>query len=48
MYEYGAVILWNHTDMEEPEYYEKSLCQRHFIHHKSQVYYAGLEPKPSP
>jgi len=50
MCEYGVVKLWNHAEREEPKYndYEKNLCQCHFIHHKSQAYYAGLEPKPSP
>jgi len=35
---------WNETDRAEPKYSEKNMTQCHFVRHKSQTYWSGIEP----
>ena len=35
---------WNDTERGKPKYSDKTLYQCHFIHHKSQKDWPGLEP----
>jgi hypothetical protein len=37
---------WNGADREQPRYWEKTLSQCHFLHHKSHMDWLGIEPWP--
>jgi hypothetical protein len=36
---------WNEIDSGKPKYSEKSLSQCHFVHHKSNIDWPGIEPE---
>jgi hypothetical protein len=39
---------WNDTDRGKPKYWERNLFQWHFVHHKSNVDWPGIELGLSP
>jgi hypothetical protein len=45
MKEYAVLV--NDNDSRKPKYSEKYLSQYHFVHHKFQIDWLGVEPEPS-
>jgi hypothetical protein len=37
---------WDEIDRGKPKYSGKNLSQSHFVHHKSHMDWAGIEPGP--
>jgi hypothetical protein len=37
---------WNGIDRVKPKYSGENLSQCHFVHHKSHMDWAGIEPRP--
>jgi len=41
------IELWNDNEWGKPKYWGKNLSEGHFFHHKSQVDWSGIEPRPA-
>jgi hypothetical protein len=46
MNEYDTEHWWNDNDRAKLRYWEKSLSQYNFVHHKSHMDWPATEPRP--